>query len=139
MTDHNRGFAWAQAALGIFLAGAGIGHLTLLHEEFRAQVPPWLPLDADFIVLASGVVEIALGIALLATWRQPARAAVGVITALFFVAVFPGNIAQFVEGRDAFGLNSDFTRGVRLLFQPVLIAWALLATNALRERKRIFR
>ena len=120
----------AQAALGAALAGAGIGHLTVLREEFQAQVPTWFPLDADFVVLASGVVEICLGAALLLTWRLPARAYVGLATAAFFIVIFPGNIAQFVEHRDAFGLESDVARGVRLLFQPVLVAWALLATDA---------
>ncbi|GAB7036353.1 MULTISPECIES: DoxX family protein [Catenuloplanes] len=121
----------AQALLGLALLGAGTGHLTVLRDEFHAQVPPWIPLDADFVVVASGVVEIALGLALLLTWRQPARGLVGAVTAAFFVAVFPGNIAQFTEHRDAFGLESDLARGIRLLFQPLLIVWALTATGAI--------
>jgi len=129
----------AQAGLGAVLAGAGVGHLTVLREEFQAQVPPWVPLDADFVVLASGAVEIGLGGALLLAWRQPARAAVGAATAAFFVAIFPGNIAQFVEHRDAFGLDTDLARGARLLFQPVLVAWALLATDAWQVGKRLRR
>ncbi|WP_338080066.1 hypothetical protein [Antrihabitans stalactiti] len=130
MTYKRRLRSLAQAGLGTVLAGAGIGHLTVLREEFQAQVPPWLPLDADFVVLASGAVEIGLGGALLLTWRQPGRAALGAAAAAFFVAVFPGNVAQFVEHRDAFGLDTDFARGARLLGQPVLVAWALLATDA---------
>jgi uncharacterized membrane protein len=96
--------------------------------EFQAQVPTWLPLDPDFVVLASGVVEIALGLALLTLWRY--RAYVGLAAAIFFVAIFPGNINQFVNGIDAFGLNTDLARGVRLLFQPVLVLWALWSTGA---------
>ena len=120
----------AQVALGAAMLFAGTGHLTFAREEFQAQVPPWVPLDADLVVLASGVVELAVGAALVVTWRQPARALVGVATALLFVAVFPGNIAQYTEGRDAFGLDTDRARLVRLFFQPVLIVWALWATRA---------
>lgn len=121
-----------QVALGVTLAVAGVSHLTFQREEFRAQVPPWVPLDADLVVLASGVVEIALGGALLSTWVQPRRATLGVVVAAFFVAVFPGNIAQFTERRDAFGLDSDTKRFVRLLFQPALVAWAVAATDTIR-------
>ena len=124
--------AAGQVLLGAFLVGAGRGHLTNLREEFRAQVPDWVPLDADVVVVASGVVELGLGAALLATWKQPARAVVGAIAAAFFVAIFPGNIAQFTGHRDAFGLDSDLKRAVRLLFQPVLVLLALGATDARR-------
>jgi len=124
--------AVGQVALGAFLATAGAGHLTVLREEFQAQVPSWFPGDPDVVVLASGVVEVALGAALLATWKQPARAVVGVTAAAFFVAVFPGNIAQYAGHVDAFGLDSDTKRAVRLLFQPALVAWALGSTGAVR-------
>ena len=121
-----------QVALGAGLTFAGVGHLTFGREEFRAQVPPWVPLDTEFVVLASGVAEIALGGALLGTWRQPRRAKLGAVAAVFFVAVFPGNVAQFTEGRDAFGLDTDTKRLVRLLFQPLLVVLAVGATDARR-------
>ena len=120
--------------LGAFVLFAGIGHLTYLRTEFQAQVPPWIPLDADFVVVASGVVEVILGAALIVVRRW--RTQVGWVVAAFFVAVFPGNIAQWVEGRDAFGLTTDTARAVRLLFQPVLIAWALWSTGAWRAWRR---
>lgn len=119
--------------LGGFLLSAGIGHLTWARTEFQAQVPDWVPMDADLVVVLSGIVEIALGLALLFVASQ--RTKVGWITALFFVLVFPGNIAQFVNGTDAFGLTTDLSRGIRLLFQPVLIAWALWATGAWQSWK----
>src|SRR5690606_33164131 len=75
--------------LGSGLVFAGAAHLTFARREFRAQVPESLPLDPDTTVVASGVVEIGLGTALLAARRR--RGLVGVIAALFFVAVFPGN------------------------------------------------
>jgi uncharacterized membrane protein len=124
----------SQVGLGLFLASAGFSHLTVSRLAFQAQVPNWLPLDPDFVVLASGVVEILLGISLLALWRF--RAHVGLAAALFFVAIFPGNINQFVNGIDAFGLNTDMARGVRLLFQPVLVLWALWSTDALSVVRR---
>ena len=124
----------SQVGLGLFLASAGFSHLTVSRLAFQAQVPTWLPLDPDFVVLASGVVELALGLSLLALWRF--RAHVGLLAALFFVAIFPGNINQFVNGIDAFGLNTDMLRGVRLLFQPVLVLWALWSTGALRLVRR---
>ena len=121
----------SQVALGAFLLSAGASHLTVSRLEFQAQVPTWLPLDPDFVVISSGIVEILLGLALITLWRFRKR--VGLVVALFFVAIFPGNINQFVNGIDAFGLNSDSARAVRLLFQPVLVLWALWSTGALRR------
>ena len=119
-----------RIALGAFLLLAGVSHLTWSREDFLAQVPPWVPLEGDFVVIASGVVEILLGVALLVLTRL--RAQVGWVVAAFFVAVFPGNISQFVTRTDAFGLDSDLARGMRLAFQPLLIVWALWCTGAWR-------
>ena len=124
----------ARYALGAAMLYAGIGHLTFARSEFQAQVPVWLPLDADFVVLASGVVEIVLGLALFTTGKVLQLS--GLALALFFVAIFPGNINQYVEGIDAFGLNSDQARFTRLFFQPLLIFWALWSTSALSLFKR---
>jgi uncharacterized membrane protein len=118
--------------MGAVLVIAGTGHLTAQREEFQAQVPPWFPVDPDVVVVASGVVELGLGAALLSVWRQPARAVVGGAAAAFFVAVFPGNIAQFADKVDAFGLDTDTKRAVRLLFQPLLVAGALFGADTLR-------
>jgi uncharacterized membrane protein len=122
----------AQVVLGAAMVGAGTAHLTFQREEFQAQVPPWVPISEDLTVLLSGVVEIGLGAALLATWKQPRRALAGAALAAFYVAIFPGNIAQYTEHRDAFGLDTDTKRFARLFFQPVLVAWALWATDAPR-------
>lgn len=118
----------ARYALGLALIFAGTGHLTFSRAEFQAQVPVWLPLDPDFVVLASGLVEILLGIGLLFFGRAAQWA--GLAAAAFFVAIFPGNINQFVEGIDAFGLNSDEARFTRLFFQPLLVIWALWSSSA---------
>ena len=117
-----------QILLGVSLAYAGTTHLTTSRQEFQAQVPTWLPLDADFVVIASGIVEILLGIALLTLWTY--RRQVGLIVAIFFILIFAGNINQYVNGIDAFGLDTDQARLTRLFFQPVLVAWALWSTGA---------
>ena len=128
-----------QILLGTALIYAGITHLTTSRIEFQAQVPTWLPLSADFVVLASGVVEICLGLAL-ATLQY--RRYVGWTTAAFFVAIFPGNISQYVNVIDAFGLDTDQARLIRLFFQPLLVLWALWATGIFPrkgKRRPIFR
>ena len=117
-----------QILLGATLIYTGTLHLTTSRMEFQAQVPPWVPFSPDFVVLASGVVEIALGLSLISLQR---RREVGIATALFFIAIFPGNISQFVNQIDAFGLDSDRARAIRLLFQPLLVLWALWSTGAL--------
>jgi uncharacterized membrane protein len=118
----------ARIALGLMLAAAGTSHLTFARRSFQAQVPPWVPIDPDTVVLQSGVVEIALGSALLLVPRR--RALLGRLAAAFFVGIFPGNVAQFLDRRDAFGLDTDRKRLARLFFQPLLVAWALWAAGA---------
>lgn len=125
----------ARLTLGVFLLLAGVGHF-IATAEFTAQVPPWMPAP-EFVVYASGVVEIVLGLALILVRRQ--RALVGVIVAAFFIIIFPGNVWQFIEGRDAFGLDSDLARAVRLLFQPVLVVWALWCTGAWTAMREAWR
>ena len=127
----------ARLALGAMLLFAGTSHLTFARDAFRAQVPTWVPLSVDFVVLASGVVEIILGIALIVLYRY--RVWVGFIVAAFFIAIFPGNISQLVTHTDSFGLNTDTARFIRLLFQPLLVIWALWSSGAwawLREWRR---
>jgi uncharacterized membrane protein len=115
--------------LGSFLVLAGFGHLSGLRQEFLAQVPVWVPIDGDLIVVISGVVEIILGVGLIVLPGRY-RVMVGWATAAFFVLIFPGNISQYVNRIDAFGLNSDLSRFIRLFFQPVLVIWALWSTGA---------
>jgi len=129
--------AIGRVTLGLALAGAGITHLTVAREEFRAQVPGWFPVDEDVTVLASGVVEIVLGgsLVVLARWKV----AVGLLVAAFFVVIFPGNVGQWLEGKDGFGLDTDTKRFVRLFFQPVLVALALWSTGAFAALRRAAR
>jgi uncharacterized membrane protein len=121
-----------QLLLGAALAYAGTTHLTTNRTEFQAQVPNWVPLSADFVVIASGIVEIALGLSLALLFKY--RTQVGWLTAGFFIAIFPGNISQYVNQIDAFGLDTDRARAIRLLFQPLLVIWALWCTGAWKRR-----
>ncbi len=125
----------ARILLGAALIYAGIGHFTFSRIAFQAQVPPWLPLDPEFVVLASGAVEIALGLGLIFLPRY--RKQIGWLTAAFFLAVFPGNISQYLTQTDAFGLNTDEARAIRLLFQPLLMLWALWATGIWPKTKQV--
>jgi uncharacterized membrane protein len=117
-----------QITLGAALTYAGITHLTTSRTEFQAQVPTILASQADFVVIASGVVEIILGLSLILLFKY--RTHIGWITAAFFIAIFPGNISQYINGTDAFGLDTDQARLTRLFFQPLLVIWALWSTGA---------
>jgi len=124
----------SRVLLGLTLAYAGFTHLTSSRLEFQAQVPTVLKDYADFVVLASGVVEIVLGLSLVALSRYQVQ--LGWIVAAFFVAIFPGNISQYINQVDAFGLDSDSARLIRLFFQPLLVIWALWSTGAWGSRAK---
>lgn len=127
-----------QLLLGAFLASAGRSHLGSNRLAFQAQVPTWLPLDPDFVVVASGLVEITLGALLITTALilKRYRGLVGLMAAAFFVLIFAGNINQYVNHLDAFGLDTDTKRFIRLLFQPALVAWALWSSGAIKLLKK---
>ena len=128
-----------QLLLGAFLASAGRSHLGSNRLAFQAQVPTWLPLDPDFVVVASGLVEITLGVLLITTALilKRYRGLIGLMAAAFFVLIFPGNINQYVNHLNAFGLDTDTKRFIRLLFQPLLVAWALWSSGATAVLKKL--
>ena len=128
-----------QLLLGAFLLSAGTSHLGSNRTEFLAQVPTWLPLDPDFVVVASGLVEITLGALLIATALifKKYRSVVGVIAGVFFILIFPGNINQYINQIDAFGLDTDTKRLIRLFFQPPLVVWALWSSDGFRLLKKL--
>jgi uncharacterized membrane protein len=118
-----------RVLLAIFMIYAGFSHLTFNRIDFQAQVPDWVPLSKDLVVILSGIAEMGLGLALL-FWNKK-RAIIGLVLAVFFILVFPGNIAQYLDGKDAFGaLDSDRARLIRLFFQPVLIVWSLWSAGS---------
>lgn len=135
-TESDRVQTVARWMLGAFLVFAGLAHLTVQRTEFSAQVPSWFPVEADAVVVVSGLVELLLGGALIFARRRVAL--VGVVVAGFFIVIFPGNIAQFIEGKNAFGLNSDSARFIRLWFQPALVLWALWSTGGWGWLRRQF-
>lgn len=120
-----------RIALGLFMCLAAIGHLTFQRTEFQAQVPNWIPLSKDLVVILSGIVELSLGLAMI-FWKKQ-RVRVGIALATFYVLIFPGNIAQYTNHTDAFGLNTDNARLIRLFFQPVLIFVALWSTGVFKR------
>ena len=115
--------------LGIFMITAAMGHFAFQRIDFQAQVPNWVPMDKDLVVILSGIVELAIGLALIFLTRYKIQIGIGL--AIFYVLVFPGNIAQYLNGTDALGMNTDQARLIRLFFQPVLILWALWCTGAI--------
>lgn len=125
----------ARVALGGALVFAGVSHLTFARKDFQAQVPDWVPLNKDDTVIYSGIAEIALGGALALSGKEQ-QELIGRIAAAFFVAVFPGNVSQYVNRRSAFGLDTDKKRFARLFFQPLLVLWALKSTESdVKERE----
>lgn len=122
----------ARLALGAMLVFAGTSHLTFARREFRAQVPPWVPMDTDDVVLLSGAAEIALGAALAGLPKERRR--IGGLAAAFFTAIFPGNVPQYRNRVDGFGLDTDAKRAARLAGQPLLVAWALYAGGLIPRR-----
>jgi len=123
--------------LGLFMVYAAIGHMSFSREEFQAQVPVWLPIGKDLVVILSGIAELALGLAMI--YGRQIKIKAGMALALFYVLIFPGNINQYIEGIDAFGLDSDRARFIRLGFQPVLILWALWSADSLGYIKQKLR
>lgn len=119
-----------RVILGLFMILAAIGHMTYQREEFQAQVPNWVPLSKDLVVILSGVAELTLGLGMIFFTKHKVK--FGIALAIFYVLIFPGNIAQYLNGIDAFGLDTDQKRLLRLFFQPVLILWALWSTGALK-------
>jgi len=116
-----------RIVLGSFMILAAFGHFTFQRADFQAQVPNWIPLSKDLVVILSGVVEISLGLAMVFWTNQKVK--VGIALAIFYVLIFPGNIAQYLNGTSAFGLDTDQARLIRLFFQPVLIVCALWSTG----------
>jgi uncharacterized membrane protein len=125
----------ARITLGLIMIFAAIGHFTFLRAEFQAQVPEWVPIGDDAVVIISGIFELALGMGMVFLTKQ--KLWVGLALAIFYVVIFPGNIAQYVNQTDAFGLDTDRARFIRLFFQPVLILWALWSTGALRYLRQV--
>jgi uncharacterized membrane protein len=115
----------ARVGMSIAMASAGASHL-LLPTPFIQHLPTWVPLRAE-IVLISGLVEVALALALLLPPATRRRA--GIALALYLVAVFPGNLYVAVFDVEVDGQPGGVYPWVRLPLQLLFIAWALWSTR----------
>jgi uncharacterized membrane protein len=113
-------------ALALFFVGAD--HW-LNPDRYLAMMPPWIPLHLE-LVLFTGAAEIAGGAGLL--WK-PTRRLAGLMLAIYFVAVFPANVHNAVNGLAVEGLpQAGWYYWVRLPFQPLAIWWALFGAELIR-------
>jgi uncharacterized membrane protein len=115
---------------------AGIDHFAS-PERYVAMMPAFVPLPYQ-VALFTGACEIAGGIGLVV---PQLRRLAGIMLAIYFCAVFPANIKNAVEGLTVEGLPAAaWYYWVRLLFQPLVIWWALYAATVidwpLRARER---
>lgn len=116
-----------RIGMGLAMIVAGIGHLTFLRKTFQVQVPDFVPFTKDFTVLASGFIEIAFGLAMV--FGEKKKKQIGLILAIFYVLIFPGNVHQYTHHLDGFGLNTYAKRLGRLFLQPILIFLTLYSTD----------
>ncbi|PVC68476.1 hypothetical protein [Streptomyces sp. CS081A] len=117
--------ARSALALAGLLAAAGTAHF-LAPRPFDSIVPRSLPGSPRTWTRASGVAELALaaGLAMPGTRRASARA-----TALFFVAVLPGNVKMAYDWRHRSTAAKAVAYG-RVPLQLPLVLWARHAARA---------
>jgi uncharacterized membrane protein len=118
-----------------FLAFAGVAHFVTT-DTFLLLIPPWMPAGTA-IVWITGALEVGFAIALVVGRAGTQRHRVGWGLAAFLVVVFAGNVYQAVAGVDVFGLDTDAERWGRLVFQPVLIAWALWVCDVIGQTPEV--
>ncbi|MGB6329063.1 MAG: MauE/DoxX family redox-associated membrane protein [Halarcobacter sp.] len=106
--------------LGILLVFGGVAHFTKT-EFYLKAMPSYLPFH-EFIVYASGVLEVVLGV-LLVISKTTRKAAIGII--ILFIAIFPANINMYLNHTD-FPEMSETALLIRLPIQLILIAWAYI-------------
>lgn len=119
-----------RLALALGMTVAGVAHL-VDPTPFVQHLPEWVP-QREPLVLLTGLIEIGLGLALLAP--QPYRRLVGLLVAAYLVAVFPGNIYVAVAGVEVDGQPGGVYPWLRLLFQPLFIWLAVWCTRPLARR-----
>jgi uncharacterized membrane protein len=94
-----------------------------------AMMPPWIALHLE-LVLFTGAAEIAGGLGLLI---PRLRRLAGLMLAIYFVAVFPANIHNALNGLAVEGLpQAGWYYWARLLFQPLAVWWALFSAQLIR-------
>jgi uncharacterized membrane protein len=119
---------WRHAArygLGFAFVVAGLSHLVNA-TPFEQHLPDWVPASSTLIVV-SGIVEIVLGLMLVAARRS--APIVGLAAAVFLISVFPANVYVAVAGVDVDGLPGGLYPWLRLPLQAVFVGWAWASTR----------
>ncbi len=116
----------ARRGLAAAMAFAGFSHLAQ-PDPFIQHLPDWVP-AAGALVAVTGLIEIAIGVALVS--RRLPRETVGRVTAAFLLAVFPANVYVAVADVDVEGQPGGVFQWIRLPLQAVFIAWALWSTRS---------
>lgn len=125
-------FRWVMS---VSMLAMGVLHFTA--ESFFVQImPPQLPAPV-FLVRLSGVIEAALGLALIPV---ATRRLAGYGLVALYIAVFPANIYMAVANVQLQGMPAWFPQPsplalwLRLPMQLVFIAWALWVSRPEQER-----
>ena len=116
---------------GVFMFVSGYGHLFLAAEEIELLVPAWSPISPKAMVIVTGYIEITIGLAFI--FLRSKIHIVGWILVVFLILVFPGNLYQYSNEIDAFGLNTPGKRLARLFLQPFIILWVLYVSGNLNK------
>ena len=113
---------WLLAA---FYAAAGMAHLWVA-DKLLAITPSWVPF-APQLIFITGLCELAGALALV---TEPLRRWAGFALAAYAICVWPANFKHAIDGVDLpYIANSWLYHGPRLLFQPVLVWWALYCAD----------
>ncbi|MEG3176606.1 DoxX family protein [Sphingomonas sp. RB3P16] len=112
-----------RALLAAAYLAAGVLHV-FVPAPFLGITPAWVPF-ATQVILATGLCEIAGALGL---FVPRLRWWAGVGLAAYAVCVYPANVKHAIDyidyGRGGLGLGYHIPR---LLFQPVIVWWALFA------------
>jgi uncharacterized membrane protein len=119
----------SQRALAGFFVLAGAMHF-VIPRSYEAIVPPWLPMRRE-AVLASGVAEIAGGVAIVPSRTR--RVARWWLLGLL-LSVFPANLHMAINPEQVPGLDLErvprWALWARLPLQPMAMLWVWRATRA---------
>lgn len=117
-----------RLAMAIALVFVGTDHW-LNPGRYLPMMPAWVPFHFE-VVLLTGAAEVAGALGLmLPRFRRLA----GLMLAIYFVAVFPANIHNALNGLAVEGLpQAQWYYWIRLLFQPLAIWWALYSAELVR-------
>ncbi len=129
VTSLREGRACMRVALTVALVFFGADHL-LTPQRYLPMIESWMPW-ASTVVALTGICEIAGGLGLLV---PRLRRLAGALLAVYFIAVFPANVHNALQGLSVDGLPvSAWYYWVRLGFQPLAVWWALFSAGLVRR------